>query len=330
MAWDSGTITSAAPTDALSTKLKAMVGGAGVANWSFVENVPAGTGVGQSGAAAYSVDVFKCATAGTNGHGFDDDYFVGFCIPTSDGAVASNFLVAEDYLDIAGNPADADRGKFKRPCQAGATVLNSVPTGTGFWITDAYGTANSYSIASIRASTPTLSTTGFTYYIKMTNRMLIVSANSTALWGAAIMDSLTSVSDLMPLVAFSSAGSGGFSRLPSVVTGAITNMWGFNTYSWNTPIAVTRGGSNATNTNDIWQGNKVHVSRLLALSRATQAAGFQVGAVRGLFPADILAFQQGGSVANGDTMTIDGNTWVVIGSVLSFTGSSMQYIVRGN
>jgi len=60
MAWDTGTINSATPVAALSTKLKALVGGTGVENWGFVENVPAGTLVGQSGSAAYSLDVFRC------------------------------------------------------------------------------------------------------------------------------------------------------------------------------------------------------------------------------------------------------------------------------
>lgn len=64
MAWDSGSITSTTSWDALSAKLKALCGTSGVENWSFVERVPAGTGQGQSGAATYHCDVFKCA--GTN------------------------------------------------------------------------------------------------------------------------------------------------------------------------------------------------------------------------------------------------------------------------
>lgn len=63
MAWDAGTITNAAPWASLSTKLKTLVGGTGVENWSFVENVPAGTGAGQSGSASYSLDVFRCRGA---------------------------------------------------------------------------------------------------------------------------------------------------------------------------------------------------------------------------------------------------------------------------
>src|SRR5215472_4494237 len=50
MAWDTGTITDAAPWAALSTKLKNLVGG---------------TGAGQSGSASYSLDVFRCRGAAT-------------------------------------------------------------------------------------------------------------------------------------------------------------------------------------------------------------------------------------------------------------------------
>lgn len=66
MAWDAGSITSASPWAALSQKLKDLIsGGSGVGNWSFVENVPAGTGAGQSGATTYSLDVFRCRGATT-------------------------------------------------------------------------------------------------------------------------------------------------------------------------------------------------------------------------------------------------------------------------
>jgi hypothetical protein len=64
MAWDAGTITNAAPWAALSQKLKDLISsGSNVGNWSFEENVPAGTGIGQSGSASYALDVFLCRGA---------------------------------------------------------------------------------------------------------------------------------------------------------------------------------------------------------------------------------------------------------------------------
>lgn len=65
MAWDAGSIASAAPWAALSTKLKNLCGTSGVGNWEFVENVAAGTGQGQSGSTLYTLDVFRCRGAAT-------------------------------------------------------------------------------------------------------------------------------------------------------------------------------------------------------------------------------------------------------------------------
>jgi hypothetical protein len=66
MAWDTGTITSATPWAALSQKLKDLItGGSGVGNWSFVKNIAAGVGLGQSGSASYSLDLFRCRGATT-------------------------------------------------------------------------------------------------------------------------------------------------------------------------------------------------------------------------------------------------------------------------
>jgi hypothetical protein len=66
MAWSAGTITSATPYAALSQKIKDLIsGGSGIANWSFVENIPAGTQPGQTGTTGYSIDVFRCRGAAT-------------------------------------------------------------------------------------------------------------------------------------------------------------------------------------------------------------------------------------------------------------------------
>lgn len=65
MTWDAGSIQSTTPWADLSTKLKTMCGAAGAENWSFVENIPAGTSVGQSGSASYSIDLFQCKGSNT-------------------------------------------------------------------------------------------------------------------------------------------------------------------------------------------------------------------------------------------------------------------------
>lgn len=77
MAWSKDAYTTDTPSADLSDKLKDLCGSSGVKNWSFVENVPAGTGGGQSGSDNYSVDVFKCAGTG------DDANSAGITFPTA-------------------------------------------------------------------------------------------------------------------------------------------------------------------------------------------------------------------------------------------------------
>ena len=60
MVWDAGTITDAAPWNQISQKMKNACGLTGSENWEFLTNVPAGTGLRESGNANYSLDVFRC------------------------------------------------------------------------------------------------------------------------------------------------------------------------------------------------------------------------------------------------------------------------------
>lgn len=333
MAWATGTITSATPHVSLSTAIKNLFGGAGVVNWSFVEAIPAGTGVGQSGITTFTVDVYKCSGTGTDANSAGINWFIGFGIPVTDGAVSSFILVAEDYLDIAGNPTDASRGMFKRPAAGGnGTAVTTVPTGTGYWVTDTYGNWNSYSTASIKSTTQTLNTTGFTYYIKLTNNLLIVSTLVGAAdhaWLGMLLDSMTSVSDPMALVVSTTTTNlCGPSRLPLVVSSAITDMWRMNCLYWTRGPNI--GTSNAANTNDFWQGNKIHVSRGVLRSKATTVNWYLVGLIRGLMKSDILMFLVGGTVGVGDTMVIGADTWTVISTSSPIPGESAVWIVRAN
>ena len=326
MAWDAGTITSATPHTALSTKIKALFGGSGVANWSFVENIPAGTGAGQSGSASYSIDVYKCAGSGTDANSSGTDFYVGLRIPVSDGAVASAFVACEDYSPIA---SASNKGMFRR--QTANASMNTVPTGAGFWRNDTY--SNEAGLNSASMTTSTLNTSGFSYWIKLTKNMLVwaTKVGSTELTHLAmVLDTFViSTTDGCPLVACgSNVGHCGFSRLPSVVSGnadqwrAIANFWTRG------PLLAT---SNAVNDGDIWQSGKMYDSRIMVKSTVATASYFQSGGMRGLMPQDIIAFKPGGTVGLGDTTVIDGNTWTVIAVNLALgSGDSMHMIVRAN
>lgn len=315
MAWDTGTITSATPHTALSTKIKNLCTGA----WSFVENIPAGTGAGQSGSAAYSVDVFKSDGA-SNSPGID--WYFGLAIPVSDGSVSSTFIAFEGY--------DAVNKEHKRQCAVGSgTAPVTAPTGAGYWFNDTYADYNGLTYA--RFNTPTLNTTGFTYYIKMTNDLLWIATKVgtvEASYAVMTLDSITGVSDPMPLYAYSTqAGMGGFSRLPGVSVNSVSYMWQTALYSWNGAVqsAVT---TNATNMGDIWQSQGLYVGRVRVQNRAVSA--YQIGGVRGLMPSDMLAFSVGGTVGLGDTMTIGANAdWTVVGTSITVgSGTQLHYVTR--
>jgi hypothetical protein len=307
VAYGTGTITSATPHAALSTAIQALFnldatgGRMPTRNWSFVENVPAGVGAGQSGSAAYSVDVYKCAGSGTDANKDATDYFVGFRIPVTDGAVGSNVQVFQAYDGSAGQK------KCKRMCLS--STGTGAPVGAGFWNTDTYTTFNA--AASVTAFiTPTLNTTGFTYYIKITKDSLVVACHvgsTDGAWGMFLMDSIISVSDPTTLIG-GSLSVAGYSSLPSVVDATVASKFKCEIVPWNTLSAYT----NLANVNNFWLSNKTPVSRVLVRSTIAVANMYLAGGERGLLPADYM-FVGNSTALLGDTLTIDGNTWVMIG-----------------
>ena len=116
----------------------------------------------------------------------------------------------------------------------------------------------------------------------------------------------------MPLVVLSS-GYGGFSRLPGVTVAPGNDGWGVGITPWTINGAQGYNGSNVTNYNDLWQGNKFHVARAALFHNVdffTKA--YQTGFWRGLMKPDILFMPTGGTITPGDTVSIAGDTWTVM------------------
>lgn len=334
MAWGASTITNAAPWAALSSALQALVGGAGVANWSFVEQIPAGTGAGQSGAAAYALDVFKCAGSGTNANAAATDWFFCLEIPVTDGAVTSACMAFEAYDPTAGQK------KFKRPV---AVTSTTTPTGTGYWLSDTYAL-----YASVTGTNrgnmvfQTLNTTGFSYWIKLTNNLIQIAIRVGSVEcsiGVHLLDSLTTVTDAVPLasVVGGTVGSGtlahgsAYHALPSVVSAlsAGTSGWKNQLNPW---ISVVSDLvlTNATGNQDLWLGSKILISRVLSThaNGRVAAKALTVGAVRGLLKTDIMCFPGGGTVQLGDTVTFNGAAdWTVIGPVSAYGGGPSMVLL---
>jgi len=333
MAWDNGSITSDTPGAALSDKLKTLVGSTD--NWSFVENVPAGTGTGESGSTGYSVDVFKCA-GGAGGNSAGIDFYVGVWRYSS-----GNYLYVATFERYSPIASASNKGMCARPIGAyknPAVVPDATDysydssDGTPTWRTFGarYGTYGMY-----WGGANFLVNTGFAYALKLTKDVLIVACQVGATTCSAyfgLFDSLVQT-DPMPLCCVELSGSsingaanntyGGFSRLPGVTAALMAGSGIATSYEnaiWN---AVTRpwldrdllAGGNVSGANDLWLGGVNLTSRIAILQRGAPAGNTWpsgVGCIRGLLKEDVLALYLP-SPNVWDTTTVGAQSdWTVI------------------
>jgi hypothetical protein len=328
VSYEAGTIVPAAnffvpkaTATTLAARIFANIGGAGLANWSWIETIPAGTGAGQSGANNVVVDVFKCAGSGTNLNDAGVDFYVGIAGNTAGtNGVASGILVAEDYLSIAANPANADRGKFRRNCPL--PVSGVTPDATNFTYTETYTT---FAASTKVDFTPTMTNGagGIAYWLKVDHNFIVFTVKigtAFSTFFAGVFDSVVSGdTEVMPLVVLT-ASSGSFSRLPGVTlnAGGVTE-WGACASAWTSNMFQ----SHAYTGLDRWaSSSKMFVSRV-ALSHTPTTAPQSYGVFRGLLKAEILCIgtaQSGISPSPGDTIVIDGNVWTCISVVSGLNG----------
>jgi len=321
MSLHTGTITDAAPEAAFSTLLKSLVGGAGVQNWSFIENIPAGTGANQSGSASFSVDVFKCAGSGADANDAALDFYVG--IPIGYSTTVLYLLFAESY-----NPTN----KLFSGCvhnYTGRTGYMNV-LANGYCTYGTFNGSDERNAASIVGAGAhaqlTINTTGFDYWLELNNNFLLLGIKAGATqksiyWG--LMDSLVddSIGDSKPLVMWGngvsiSYASGSFIHLPGIgeKTGE-GGTYGAKLAGWTNDanLAVT----NQAGYQDLWAADGVWVSRCMMYHGSDFNYSKTQGNVRGLLKEEVLCFYYGGTVNIGDTMVIDDgdatpDTWVVM------------------
>lgn len=352
MAWSKDAYTTDTPSAALSDKLKDLCGGSGVKNWSFVENVPAGTDGGQSGSNSYSVDVFKCAGAGDDANSAGIDFYVAIHRQVASPHTAFLMRTFELY-----SPTDAASNKGMCAAPTGAhqqTIV--VPDPTTFRFDYTAGDPNWRTFEARRASTPyssywsaTLANNGFTAGWKLTHDFLLFHAyvGTTAMFFfAGLLDSsVKGTSDAMPLVVTGgrgadikggmtgpSAGNVAFSRLPGVTSARITssgldgnssnNVWCGRIQALTASLLF---GQNTADSNDFWLNNALPASRIVAMHKAAFTTSSvatwpsQIGWLRGLLPADLLATGVSASSDMYNTTTIGANDdWTVIGPVNSY------------
>lgn len=343
MGYNTGTITDANPSNAFSEVFKTIVGGAGVANWSFVENIPAGTGAGQSGSASYSCDVFKCAGSGSDANDAGHDFYVGILRQGTTTSSGLRIITSEDYNDTT-------KKFYNWPHYRAGDNASPIGTDANGYAT--YSSPTYYSSAEAKVSEMvgvnyshsfvcTINTTGFSYWIYITNNFVIfstrVSTTDKAVY-IGLMDSLIdseTISEHCPLVIVGNGENCGvsttaaaFSNYPGVLNltaGVYTYFGRGYLLPWTNNSSTLAGVSNATGAGDKWQVGKIHVTRGVMVNHCASGSYAVCGFTRGLLKKEVLFFPTGGTVVLGDTLAIGGETWTVVGSLLY---TSLHAIVR--
>jgi hypothetical protein len=265
------------------------------------------------------------ATSITNANDAAKDWYFMIEIPAPDGATNSSMNCSEDY--------DGNELFRRLPYLITTVTPDSIDFSQNPTLA-AYASVSNNNRASLLFTS--LNTSGFTYYIKITPNFIIISARVGATektLGFGLLDSFVTNATEMPLMSLSSGNTvaNTFTRLPGV-SGSVSSGGNGSLYPW-TQACAEGFTTNASNQQDLWASSKVHAARLFAAHTPGRVAGNSGannwGYARGLWKQEILAVRSGGTVQLGDTMTIAGNTWTVIGTpaVYGSTGSTSCFLV---
>jgi hypothetical protein len=258
----------------------------------------------------------------TNANDAGKDFYFIIEIPVPDGAVNSSLNSCEDYDGFE---------LFRR---MPPTAISTAPVGLG-WRDNTltqYASVPGNNRASLIHQA--LNTTGFNYWIKLTNNGVLIGTRVSATEaanGAQLLDSFVTNAVDLPLINIASVTAAGntFSRVPGVLVTMASTGYGIDTRGWTTPVtdAFT---TNAAGAQDLWSSSKIHVGRIFVSHQAGRSAANAIisGYARGLWKTDYLCFVAGGTVQLGDTMTIAGNTWTVIAKGTLGTGQNLIIVTR--
>ena len=280
-----------------------------------------GSTSGLVSSSVFAVELQRAATPDTaftelsvNG----EDWFFVLEIPAADGAVNTNYSVHRIFY----GGVNLFSGHINE-------CGNFLPE-TDFWTMSLRlsNAAGVYRPNRASLQIQPLNVTGFDYWIKMTNSSLVLStrvAAAEATVGAICLDSfVVGVDDKWPIIIISAnySNANNFMTLPGVVPPAAdAEMWRTYNEQW-TRAAALGVTSNSVGYVDLWQEGKIHVSRIFCSHNPGRTGGASDSAVlgfaRGLWPDDYRSFAAGGTVQLGDTMSIDGNTWTVIGKASAY------------
>ena len=287
--------------------------------------------VPKSNNASYSVDIFKCAGTGDDANDAGIDWYLAILkygeFPTSSWNTCL-ITIAEEY-----NSTTKRLAKFIN-LKAGnsiSTYCSADANGYGYSSAVTYylNAANAVVMSELLSggtwSTMTFNSTGFRYWITMTNNFIMVSTRvGTTQYHNyyGLMDSLVdaSLNDTLPLVMLCTnntqvATNGAFIRLPGITSVAgVSYSFDARPMAWNGVCTSSITGTAVLQGNyDIWKDQKIDVSRVMVWQNVATSQYVNWGCIRGLLKSEIMCITTGGSVALGDTITIGEDTWTVVG-----------------
>jgi hypothetical protein len=292
--------------------------------------------VSATGTANWDLDVFKCAGTGNDANDAGVDFYV---------FIRRDKTIAATTLEISmGFGWDTTYHK----------ASNFLGVTHGNYTNYAGTTAAGWSASSSHAPVPdylyfpnisaniwhfpssTLNKTGFTYQIKMTKNLIMIGHRVGTLdhfMYVGLFDSLVSSgTDAYPLCMITSNVNSNHTYLkaPSILYSAASAAYNFGLF----PLSWTRAGqaqmgtfvvSNATNYSDKLLNGGVPASRVYLAHSVDKTIWYTHGCTRGLLKSDVLCFPSGGTVNLGDTMTIGGVVYTVMGTL-----SPIVYVVEAN
>jgi len=338
----SGQIVNNYPAAAFSDLLKTWVGSSGLANWSFVENIPAGVGAGTTGDAAFSTDIFKCAGSGDDANDAGQDWYISINRYVTEYDYTLKMTMAEVYDNVN------KKFQYFPLYKAGASSGPASSDANDYAYYSTVYSTNAYDMNQIMDSYATifninLTHSGFEYWCVLDNDFIQLGlriGNTEAFTYLGLMDSLIkNETDTLPLVIIndnqnhSGAGQyqGAFIRLPGVGAVAGVNCtFGARPTGWNglQAFGVAGGTLSSPQYNDLWADNKIRLSRILMHHAVATSVTNVWGCVRGLLKPELLCcYQPAGTMETtlGDTFEVDGETYTVTGASNSNPYYSIVY-----
>jgi hypothetical protein len=291
----------------------------------------------RTGSASYSMDVFKCAGSGDDANDGGCDFYVLLTRDKTVTATSFQVTIAMEWSTVyhkARYLIDRLTGSTISPPTVDANGWSGGSTVPGSYYYPAYILNTSFHTY----WSWVLNKSGFTYQLKMTKNFLVISTRVSTTDNVihlGVFDSLVQgATDTYPACVVCNVHTGNaysaFMNLPGLgaISPGVASAFELDIVGWTAPANI--GVTNANNAFDKWANSGIWVARVCLVHSVSAAQRYLWGGARGLLKSDILCFYNGGTVNIGDTMTIGGTTYTVLGPVHNSGNPTMYLVTQAN